>query len=534
VSRSGLAVPQFSPDAEETVRRLADQGAAAIRNAFAIGAQHGNHAFAPASRPTNLVEWRRAGLLRYADPSWKRSIVMLVPASRFRPSDIYTARRAELAALHPENRSLNVGTHNALDGLIADRVIAKLGEGLYAPAVDGVPLPQNADEPCLSYEPATAFDEHAARLLGYTLWVWALLEWNVIYLTDVLRPGAVADAHEKPREAVADELARAIAEVHGRLAPEHADRLSALVSAFAEHVARHRALIFARPAGVDGASALTSKDPEIIWGPHTLMATAQAFEKASDEANRLLNDPLLAASLAQPSGSESGPDLSGFADPEIRVVAATARLALLASLSPLIALSGIRAMHGLNAYASALENSGILRHDETRVIVPLLHAVERASFGTDVDDLWARQGEVRDIWRLATSPGKLQRAIMLRAQYAGEAPRELPAPLPGAQESHVPLVEVRGVTVAVPRSKDYRPGANEVVIDLAKQYALSSTSAIVRPHGSRTMGNAAAYELVPWLVDELVEDSPGVAAITHPTRRADEATVTSRAQRTTT
>jgi hypothetical protein len=90
---------------------------------------------------TPLERWRADSLRRYKPDRWKHTMLELVPRMTFRPSEISTDRRDELARRHPDHNNPSVGTHNALADLIADGVLVKLETGRYAAAAGWIVLP---------------------------------------------------------------------------------------------------------------------------------------------------------------------------------------------------------------------------------------------------------------------------------------------------------------------------------------------------------------------------------------------------------
>jgi hypothetical protein len=499
-------VRPLSSDIQVILNEIEARAASGAREAFLRGLQHGPIELPEARVVKSLEDWRRAVLARYPERSWKQAVVSLIPSPRFRPSDIYTGRRVELGALREGAKSLNVGTHNALEALIADGVVAKLGDGRYAPADEHGPLPETATDPTQSYRPTSQYDEHLARLVGYAMWTWALLEWNVIYLSDLLRPGAVEVSRDKPREQIAADFAQAVSSIRGRVALDFQSRLGAVAAEFEELVARHRALVFARPCSVEGRNALSYAGVhETLWTSALLMQTAQAFERASNDANALFHNAVLRAQLAALVAHEDdhGLELAAFDNPDIRVVGGAAKIALLRSLSPLIALAGIRANYGALSYAQALGQHGILDAAEATVIARLASDVDRANFGEDPNDLRSKRRVLEEVWRLTHAPSSIQRAVAYRARTAQKAPVVPPRPLPGEDLPHIAILEVEGVTLTVPRHVPSEWGEQEVILDVDGPEGIRfDRGAVAKTSGSRVLGNASAIALVPWLIDE--------------------------------
>jgi hypothetical protein len=506
----------LTPEAAALVQRLADDSAAAVRRAFRAGAEQGSAAFTDGVRPTSLEEWRAAMLARYSEPSWKRSIVELFPSPRIRPSEIYTGRQAELAARHPENKSLSVGTHNALEALRKDGVVVKTEDG-WAPAFDFVQLPVDAKDAAASFRPASTIGDNHLRLLGAAVWTYKILEWEIVYLTNVLEPGYVSNSHDQTGEKFARDFAAAVEKFAPRLNLDLSSRLKALADDFSKLVERYAALGFARPCSVDDENTLSyagahlqRPGTSIVWNEATIAQMAQDFEKAAREANNLQWRSRFHEEMALIAALDAL-NLGKLQDPDVRVAAAVAKTAIEKSLSPLIAVSHVSTPYGARPYAEALGRVGVLGTEETAAIVKLADEIDRAQFGATETSIAEARPIIEELWRLARSPGIVQRALAVRARSANKGSTELPRPLPGPLPPRVPVLSVGPVIISVVTSKCDTWDENEVVVDLEQRHGVPTSGAMVFTYGSRVVGTKEAIRLAPWLVDDRIEEIQHVA-----------------------
>jgi hypothetical protein len=479
-----------------------------VRKAFLAGMHYASTA-APVDGPSTLTEWRDQMLSTYVEPSWKRSVVYLVPSLRFRPSEIYSGRKAELSALHRGTKSLNVGTHNALEALQHDGAIVKIDNGVYAPAYEGVPLPNQSHDPISRFRPSSQFDENDARLVGYILWIWATLKWNVIYITDLFVPGAVIASNSKPHTQVADELKRATEIAMTRAPILLIGRLDALSKQFASLLSRYNDLLFARPTSNDGKNVLVAPSPsQLFWTKDQLLRFAQDLDKANLEASSLYYDAQL-RQVASTRIDQNADELQLLAldDPDIRKAAASARLSLERSLSPLIALSGLQPIYGLSPYIEAIGQNNILGIADATEIARFASEISTAAGGDESVDLRSRRSAIEEVWRLTHSPGIIRNAISHRALAHGKVIVEIPRPVPGHYSSLIPILEIDDAIITVASEAPTSWRSNEVMVCLqsAARVDLGAGPTILTA-GTRVLGNRSAIHLVPWLVDEAIND----------------------------
>jgi hypothetical protein len=92
-----------------------------------------------ADRPISEAEWRASGADLNAG-SWRETVFALLPFARFHPCEIYRPHRGAIRAKHPGHTSPDHGVTHTIHDFVADGSLAKVGRGLYAPAVKGVPL----------------------------------------------------------------------------------------------------------------------------------------------------------------------------------------------------------------------------------------------------------------------------------------------------------------------------------------------------------------------------------------------------------
>jgi hypothetical protein len=502
----------LTPEADALIQALADEAAAAARHAFRIGAEQGAGAFKSQTRPQTLEEWRSSMLVRYSESSWKRSIVELFPSLRARPSEIYTGRQAELSARHPDNKSLSVGTHNALEALRKDGVIVKT-DGGYAPAFNFVALPADASNAENTFRPASTIGDNYTRLLGVALWTYKILEWEIVHLTNVLDPGYASHSHDRTGDEFSVDFAAAVLKFAPRLNSELASRLNSLADDFSESVERHAALLYARPCSIDGENTLNyagahkrSGESQIIWTEAMIAQTAADFEKVAREANDLQWRSRFHEEMAM-IGDLEALNLRKLQDTDVRVAAAVARTAIEKSLIPLIAVSRVSTPYGATSFAEALGRAGVMGAAETAAILKLTSEIERANLGDANTSIAESRPIIEELWRLARSPGIVQRAIGVRARSANKAGLELPRPLPGPMAPRVPVLSVGPVTISVATSQCDAWDETEVVIDLEHRYNVPLTGAMVFTNGSRVVGTQKAIDLAPWLVDDpIIED----------------------------
>jgi|GEM_PF-5271861 len=485
------------------VNTIVESAANAVRQAFVLGAQHGGSAVQLNGGVSTLEEWRGEMLSRYGTPSWKRSIVRLVSGCRFRPTDIYIGKRAELEALQPANKTLSVGTHNVLGALIKDGVIAKLGD-FYAPAVGGVPLSAGAEDSTQTYRPRNSYSEHFARLLGFTVVSWSMLEWEIVDLADALAPGIAAAFLDKAYAAQALTFSDTVARFAPRFGPYIAGGLKALAAELGDLAARRADLAGARPCTIDGKNALRSNGAHpsliasgIVWNCQTLMETCNAFElacsKAHEIADRLRFGQLPATVAAlEALNLEDGPAARGRS---------STKTVIAESLMPLIALSRIVAADGARPYARALEQFGILDGPEAGVIVRLARELDRPRTAGEAEPLRAAREAVEELWSGARSPRMVRRAIAHRARDAGKVPTELPALLSGENRHRVPILAIDGTTISIATTTLHAWDESEVIVDLENRNMIAAKGAHVMTVGTRVLGNERAMQLVPWLVD---------------------------------
>jgi hypothetical protein len=482
---------ELNPESAAIVNAIVENAANAVRQAYVLGAQQGGGAIARPGHVSTLEEWRGEMLARYGMPSWKRSIVQLLPACRFRPTDIYITKRTELEALQPDNKTLSVGTHNVLGALVKDGVIAKLGD-VYAPAVGGVPLAADAEDSTQAYRPRSFYNEHFARLLGFTVMSWSMLEWEIADLSEALAPGSAATFLEKSYAAAALAFSATVARVAPRFGPYIAHGLQTLASEFETLAARRAELAGARPCTVDGQSALRS------WNAQSLVEICQAFELACAKAQDL-TDRLRFGQLPATRAALDALNLNDAQTSHIQMAAA--KMAITESLMPLIALGRIVATAGVRSYARNLEACGILDGEEAGVIARLARELDRSAADGGADTLRNARKAIEEIWSGARSPGVLRRAIAHRARQAGKVPAELPAPLSGETRHSVPVLAIDGTTISVATATLHAWDENEVIVDLENRNAIVAKRAHVMTAGTRVLGNERAMQLVPWLVD---------------------------------
>lgn len=138
---------QLSPEGMEALQAMVAKTVEHTIETFMAGARIDPRRFfvfdpskveGEASRFNPADEWRKATLERYREGSWKRTIIELMPFAVFRPSEFYAAHSAVLAERYPSHRHPESGLANTLAELLRDGVLAKVGTGLYAPAVNGV------------------------------------------------------------------------------------------------------------------------------------------------------------------------------------------------------------------------------------------------------------------------------------------------------------------------------------------------------------------------------------------------------------
>jgi hypothetical protein len=468
-----ICMSELVPGSAAIVNTIVENAANAVRQAFVLGAQHGGSAVQLNGGVSTLEEWRDEMLSRYGTPSWKRSIVRLVPGCRFRPTDIYITKRAELEALQPANKTLSVGTHNVLGALIRDGAIAKLGD-FYAPAVGGVPLSAGAEDPTQTYRPRNSYSEHFARLLGFTVVSWSMLEWEIVDLADAVAPGIAAAFLDKPYAAQALTFSDTVTRFAPRFGPYVAGGLKALAAELHDLAARRADLASARPCTIDGKNVLRSNG---VWNCQTLMETCNTFELACSKAHEIA-DRLRFGQLPA-------------------TVAAT-KTVIAESLMPLIALSRIVAADGARPYARALEQSGILDGTEAGVIRRLAREFDRPRNPGEAEPLRAA---IEELWSGSRSPGMVRRAIAHRARDAGKVPTELPALLSGENGHRVPILAIDGTTISIAMTTLHAWDESEVIVDLENRNTIAAKGAHVMTVGTRVLGNERAMQLVPWLVD---------------------------------
>jgi len=490
---------ELFPDAKAIVNAIVENAANAVRQAYVLGAQQSGGTAQRTGGAATLEEWRTEMLSRYDTPSWKRSIVQLVPSCRFRPTEIYIAKRTELEALQPDNKTLSVGTHNVLGALLKDGVIAKLGE-FYAPAIGGVPLPADAADSTQSYRPRNSYSEHFARLLGFTVVSWSMLEWEIVDLTEALAPGTAATFLNQPYSTQALAFADAVA----RFAPQHgaliASGLNALAAEFRVLAKLRGDLAAARPCTINGKNALrcvgtppSHLESDVVWDNQTLMETCSSFEQACAKAQDL-SERLRFGRLA---ATRAALDALNLDD------AGTSHTtgAIAESVMPLIALGRVVSAHGARPYARALEQYGILDADEASVILRLARELERPRSDRAADGGRDSRKVIEELWSGARSPGVIRRAIAHRARHAGKVPADLPAPLLGEYRFRLPILTVDGMTISIATASIDAWGENEVIVDLENRNAIDALGAHVMTVGTRVLGNERAMQLVPWLVD---------------------------------
>lgn len=499
---------ELTSEANASVQPILERITEATQAAFWTGAMLGDRAFRQDRKIRTVDDWRRAALLRYESPSWKRSMAEFVPRARFTAAEIYNGRRDELAARHPGHNNLNVGTHNALEALIGDGFIVRVAEGRYAPAIDGVALPEEADSVAQSYQPLHQVDSTYARLLGYAAWTWAILEWDITYLIDVLQPKYVNDSRDRESETVAADFA-AIVQRPFACPRDVSDQLSGLAQRYADLVRKRHAMRFARPCTLDGRPTLTyngSARPaglaSINWTETAIMEAAKEFEVASIEANRL-RERLRGLELKDEDDAARALSLAGLQDANPRVVAATAKTAIEKALIPLIALGRIPSMYGAEAFTHALSQAGILGAEESVAILNLTKQIATAAFGDESTSLKTKGAVIEELWRLARSPGIVCRAIAKRARSAGKVTILHPRPLPGDTNPRTPVLTVDGTTISIATAPVGNWGDMEVVVDVDSRAGIRPSEApFVVTYGSRVLGTDRAIELVPWLVDD--------------------------------
>jgi hypothetical protein len=506
----------LTPEATAVVQRLADEAAAAARHAFRAGAEQGAGAFKAESRPASLDEWRTLMLARYGEPSWKRSIIELFPSLRSRPSEIYTGRQAELSVRHPDNKSLSVGTHNALEALRKDGVIVKTEDG-YAPAFDFVPLPVDSNYAATAFRPASTIGDNHSRLLGAALWTYKILEWEIVHLTNTLEPGYVSQSHDRAGDTFAADFAAAVEKFAHRLNPGLSSRLQTLSDDFSELVQRYTALLYARPCSIDGENTLSyagvhkrNSESSIVWSEAMTVQTAKDFERVAREANNLQWRSRFHEEIAMIADLEAL-NLGKLRDPDVRIAAAVAKTAIEKSLIPLIAISHVSTPYGALPYAEALGRAGVIGADETNAIVKIAREIEHAQLGETSTSIADARPIIEELWRLARSPGIVQRALAVRARSANKASTELPRPLPGPLGLRTPVLSVGPVTISVATSKCDIWDDVEIVVDLEHRYRVPASGAMVFTYGSRVVGTKQAIELAPWLVDDPVGEDQRVA-----------------------
>jgi hypothetical protein len=279
-------VNELIPNATAIVDTIVENAANAVRQAYVLGSQQGNIVLRPGGI-SSLDEWRTEMLARYATPSWKRTIVQLIPRCRFRATDIYVRRRPELEALQAGNNTLSVGTHNTLGAMLREGVLAKLGD-VWAPAVGGVALAVDAEEAVDNYRPREACSERFARLLGFTVVAWSILEEAIVELCEGIAPGAGAALRDQPYRTQALAFADVTARFAPAFGPAAAAAVQALVDEFRDLANRRADLFAARPFTVEGNRALRAPGSAIEWNALTLMETCSAFERMEGATRALL------------------------------------------------------------------------------------------------------------------------------------------------------------------------------------------------------------------------------------------------------
>ncbi len=135
----------LTPELESSLRPLIADAVEGALKAFFLGvtAQQRGITLEPNSGIITVADidpadaWRKAALARYPNGTWKSSIIKIIPFARFRPNQLVHDHQKQLKAWHPTHNHITSAVANVLSWLVSDGVIAKLGTGLYAPAIDG-------------------------------------------------------------------------------------------------------------------------------------------------------------------------------------------------------------------------------------------------------------------------------------------------------------------------------------------------------------------------------------------------------------
>jgi hypothetical protein len=132
-------------------------------------------------------------------------------------------------------------------------------------------------------------DPEYACVLGYAIYCYCSLEWNVVWIIERLDPGYIRKIQWKTASKFSRDLAGCIEKAVGLEEPLRA-RLLAFSDRFKPLTRRRDALLHANPSTAPGGEQRLQYSGEtgvIDWPLDDIIAASEDFESASLEANEL-------------------------------------------------------------------------------------------------------------------------------------------------------------------------------------------------------------------------------------------------------
>lgn len=142
------------------------------------------------------------------------------------------------------------------------------------------------------FRPRYPVDHDYAALLGYAVFLYAMLEWQVVYIGEKLQPGFVSENIGKEGGRIAAALTRAINANSSTLSTAIVEKLDEISARFQVLKDRRNALIHARPITMPGPErtpglSYNGRSGDALWTEDEIIEAIKEFEKAAEDANNI-------------------------------------------------------------------------------------------------------------------------------------------------------------------------------------------------------------------------------------------------------
>ncbi len=148
----------------------------------------------------------------------------------------------------------------------------------------------SSDDEHETYTPTYPIAGDYVRLLGYAVFMYAMLEWQVVYVGEKLKPGFVNENVGKEGGGIANAFDAALSAASSALSTEVAQRLEEMARKFRNLKDRRNTLIHARPITMPGTErtpglSYEGRSGSALWTRRELIDAIREFEAAAREAN---------------------------------------------------------------------------------------------------------------------------------------------------------------------------------------------------------------------------------------------------------